>query len=88
MTAVENKITDISSLVTKQILIQKLLKLEKKTTDDNHDRYIASAEFGIFAAGAFTAILTQANLVTGTECDTKLKSLNQIINSNKTKYWN
>ena len=86
MTVIENKIPDISSLVTKQTLMQKLLKLEKKTADDNHDKYIASSEFGMFAAGDFTATLTQANLVTGTECDTKLKSLNQIINSNKTKY--
>ena len=74
LTAVENKIPDINSLVTKQTLIQKLLKLEKKTTDDNHDKYIASAEFDIFAAGVFTAILTQANLVTGTDMILNWKS--------------
>ena len=32
------------------------------------------------------ARLAQANLATGTEFDTKLKNLNQKINSNKTKH--
>ena len=34
----------------------------------------------------FTARLAQADLVTKTDFDTKLKSLNKNINSNKTKH--
>ena len=34
----------------------------------------------------FTARLAQADLVTKTDFDTKLKSLNRKINSNKTKH--
>ena len=39
-----------------------------------------------FATGVFDATLTQANLVTKTDFDTKLKGLNQKITSNKTKH--
>ena len=38
------------------------------------------------AASVFNAILTQANLITKTDCDTKLPSPNRNITSNKSKH--
>ena len=73
LTAVENKIPKIGSLV-------------KKITDHNHDKYINTPEFNNLAAAVFTARLAQANLVTKTDFHTKLISLNKKINSNKTKH--
>ena len=61
--------------------MQKLLKLKKKLTDHNHDKYITTITTGDFAAR-----LKQADLVTKTDFDRKLRSLNQKINSNKTKH--
>ena len=55
-------------------------------SDHNHDKYITTPEINNLAAGVFTARLTQADLVTTTDFDTKLKSLNGKINSNKTKH--
>ena len=67
-------------------MMQKLLKLKKKLTDHNHDKYITTPEFNNLAAGDFAARLKQADLVTKTDFDRKLRSLNQKINSNKTKH--
>ena len=64
-------------------MTQNLLKLKKKRTDHDHDKYITTPEFNNSAARAFTA---QANLIRKTDFDDKLKSLNQKFNSNKTKY--
>ena len=47
--------------------------------------YITTPEFNNLAAGVFTERSAQAYLKTKTDFDTKLKSLNQKINSNKTK---
>ena len=47
--------------------------------------YITTREFNNLAAGVFTERLAQAYLKTKRDFDTKLKSLNQKINSNKTK---
>ena len=85
MTTVENKEPYISNLVKKTDYNRKISEIVKKITDHNHDRYITTPEFNNLAAGAFTVRLAQANLVTGTEFDTKLKYFNQKINSNKTK---
>ena len=48
LTAVENKIPDVSNLVKKKkkkkkrkhIIMQKLINWKKKLTDHNHDKYI------------------------------------------------
>ena len=45
-----------------------------------------SPKFDNLAAGVFTAILALENLVTKTDFDTKLQSLNERITSNKTKH--
>ena len=72
MTAVENKIPDVSSLVKKTICDIKINELEKKLTDHNHDKYITTPEFNTLAADVFNARLAQANLVTKTDFDAKL----------------
>ena len=43
-------------------------------------------QFNTLTAQNFAVRLKQVNLVTKTDFDDKLKSLNQKINSNKTKY--
>ena len=82
----ENKITNISSLIPKTDYNTKITKIEKKISDHSYDKYITTPEFNTLAAGPFTARLAQANLVTETEFDNKLKSLNQKINWDKAKY--
>ena len=82
----ENKIPDVSSLIKKQIITQKLLKLKKKLTDHNHDKYITTPEFNTLAADAFNARLAQANLIAKTDFDAKLSSLKGKITSNKSKH--
>ena len=84
LTAVESKIPDVSSLVKKTGFDTKVGEIEKKLTDHNHDKYITTPEFNKLTAKNFAARLKQANLVTKTDFDDKLKGLNQKINSNKT----
>ena len=87
LTTVEIEIPNISCLVKKkQIIKQKLLKLKKKLTDHDHDKYSTTPEFDNLAARVFTTRLAQENLVTKTDSHTKLISLKRKINSNKTKH--
>ena len=65
-------------------MIQKLASL-KKPTNHNHDKYITTPEFNTLAADVFNARLAQANLITKTDFDAKLSSLNRKITSNKSK---
>ena len=67
-------------------MTQKLLKLKKNLTDHDHDKYIITPEFNKLLAEVFDARLKQTDLVTKKYFDDKLKSLNQKINSNKTKH--
>ena len=62
------------------------MRLKKKVSDHNHDKYITTPEFNNLAARVFTARLAQANLVPNADFANKLKSLNKMINSNKTKH--
>ena len=57
------------------------MNLKKKIADHNHDKYITTLEFTKLTAEDFAARLKQANLVTTTNFDDKLKGLNQKINS-------
>ena len=85
--AVENKISNVSNLVQKKLTItQKLMKLEKKMTDHNHDKYNTTRKFNKLTAEHFTARSLKANLVTKTVFDNKLISLNKNFNWNKTKH--
>ena len=86
LTAVENKIPDVSSIVKKTDYNTKITEIEKKLTDHNHDKYITTPEFNTLAADVFNARLAQANLITKTDFDAKLSSLNTKIMSNKSKH--
>ena len=82
----ENKIPSVSNLVKKTDYDTKISDLEKKLTDQNHDKYITTPEFNKLAADVFYARLAQANLITKTDFDAKLLSLNKKNTQNKTKH--
>ena len=86
LTAVENKIPDVSSLVKKTDYNVKILYIQKKVSDHDHDEYITASEFYNLTTRNFTARSAQANLGTKTDFDDKLKGLNKKINLIKTKH--
>ena len=87
LTSVEDKITDISSLVkTTTDYNIKITETENKLTDHDHDKYITTPEFNKVTAENFAARLKQANLVAKAYFDDKLKSINRKTSSNKTKH--
>ena len=61
-------------------------ELEKKVADHSHDKYITTPGFNTLAADVFNARLAQENLITKTDFDAKLSSLNKKITSNKSKH--
>ena len=61
-------------------------EIEKKVIYCNHDKYITTPELNNLVATVFTARLSETNLVTKTDFDTKLINLNRKINSSKTKH--
>ena len=67
-------------------MAQRSVRLNKKLTDHNHGKYIAAPEFNTLATNVFNARLAQVNLVTKTDFDIKLSSLNRKITSNKSKH--
>ena len=83
MTAVENKIPNISSVVEKTEYDTKITEIEKKITDHNHDKYITTPEFNNLASDVFNARLAQANLMAKTDFDAKMSSLNRKITTNQ-----
>ena len=58
LTAVENKIPDVSSLVKKTDYNKKISEIENKVNDHNHDKYITTTEFNILAAKVSTSTLS------------------------------
>ena len=64
----------------------KITEIENKLNNHNHDKYIDTSEFNKLAADVFNARIAQANLVTKTDFDAKLSSLNRKITSNKTNH--
>ena len=87
LTVVENKIPEVSSLVKKTDYNTKVTELENKLTDHNHGKYITTPEFkNQLITEHFIERLKQTNLVTKTDFDDKLRSLNKKISSYKTKY--
>ena len=52
----------------------------------NHDKYIDTQELNKLAADVFNARIAQANLMTKTEFDSRLSSLNKKITVNKSKH--
>ena len=86
LTTDENKIPDISSLVKKTDYITKVTEIENKLNDHNDDKYITTVEFNTLTEDVFNARLAQANLITKTDFDAKLSSLNRKITKNKSKH--
>ena len=74
MLTIQSKKTDYDTKVN---------ETEKKITDHKHDKYITTPEFNKLTAENFAARLAQANLVTKTDFNNKLSSLNRKITSNK-----
>ena len=72
LTVVEDKIRDVSSLVTKTDNDTEISDHNHDTEviDHNHNKYITTLEFNILAARVFTARLAQANFVTRADFDT------------------
>ena len=64
----------------------KVREIENKLNNHNHDKYIDTQEFNKLAADVFNARLAQANLITKTDFDAKLSSLNRKITANKTRH--
>ena len=87
LTAVENKLPDVSSLVEKKTDYDaKILDIGKKVTDHDHGKYMTTPEFNKLTAEDFAARLAQANLIAKRDFYNKLKNLNRKIISNKTKH--
>ena len=64
----------------------KVTEIENKLSNHNHDKYSDTQEFNKLAADVFNVRIAQAKLVTKTDFDAKLSSLNKKITANKTKY--
>ena len=86
LTVAENKIPSISNLVNKPNCNTKITEIENKLNNHNHDKYITTPELNTLAADVFNARLAQANLITKTDFDAKLSSLNRKITQNKSKH--
>ena len=87
LTAFENKVPDVGSLVKKKTDYNtKSNENENKVTDHDHDEYITTSEFNKQTIENVAARLAQANSVTKTDFNAKLISLNKKIDSNKTNY--
>ena len=84
LTAVKNKIPDISNLVKRTYYNTKVTEIENKLNNHNHDKYINTSEFNKFTVNVFNARIAQVNLITKTDFDAKLLSLNRKIIQNKT----
>ena len=58
-----------------------------KINIQNHDKYIDTSKFNNLAANVFNERLAQANLISKTDFDAKLSSLNRKITANKTRHF-
>ena len=58
-------------------MTQKITEIEKKLTDHNHDKYITTPKLNTLATSVFNAGLAQENLVTKTNFDNGLSSLDK-----------
>ena len=86
LTAVANKIPNVSSLVKKTDYDTKISDIERKISDHDRDKYITTPKFNTMAADIFNARLAQANVITKTNFDAKLSGVNKKITANKAKH--
>ena len=66
LTAVENKMPDVSNLVKKTDYNSEVTEIENKLNNRDHDKYIDTSEFNKLAGDVFNAKLAKANLVAKT----------------------
>ena len=78
LTAVENIIPDVSSLVTKLNYNAKINEIASK--------YITTADYNKFTKDIVDNSIKSKNLVTKTEFDAKLQDISKRITSNKSKF--
>ena len=58
-------------------------EIESNRNNHNHDKYIDTQEFNKLTADVVNARIAQANLITKTEFDSRLTSLNRKSTANK-----
>ena len=81
LNAVENKITDVNSLVKKTDYNAKIREI-----DHNHDKYITTPEFNTMAADVFKARLpAQTGLIRKPDFNFQLKGISDRVTKNKAK---
>ena len=97
----EDKLPDISNLATKTAVTTaenkipgvnnqtdhdtKITEIKNKLNNHNHDKYITTQESNTLAADIFNGRLSRAHLVTKTDFDNSISSINNKIVANKTK---
>ena len=86
LTAKENKLPSVSDLVKKIDHNTKITDTENKLNNHNYDKYVYTSEFNTLATNVFDVRLAQANLITKTDFDAKLSSLNRKITQNRSKH--
>ena len=87
LTAVKNKMPDVSNLIKKTDYNTKISEIENKVNDHNHDKYITTPEFNTMAANTFNARLAaQTDLIRKAEFDAKSKGISDRVSKNKTKH--
>ena len=86
LTAIENKIPDVNNLIKKTDYKTKVIEIENKLNNHDHDKYIDTSEFNKLAVDVFNARIAQANLITKADFDAKLLGLNRKITKNKTDH--
>ena len=78
------EIPNVSNLIKRKDCETKIAEIEKKVTNQNHDRYITTSEFNKLTTEDFAARLAQANFITNTDFgNTLYMSFNRKNNSNK-----
>ena len=85
LTAVENEIPSVSSLVKKTDYNTIITEIESKLNNHDHDKYITTPEFNNLAADVFNARLARVNLVVKAYFDNSVSILDNKIAANKTK---
>ena len=86
LTTVENKILDVSNLVQKIDYNTKITETDNNLNNHNHDKYIDTQEYNKLDADVFNVRIAEEKLITKTDFDAKLSSLNKKNTSNKTKH--
>ena len=88
LTAVENNIPDVSSLVKKTDYNAKISEIENKVNYHSHDKYITIPEFNTMAADVFKARLAaQTDLIRKPDFDLKRELVIESLKIRLTTYW-